>query len=104
MSAVMTSLNRGSPQSASRAIAALVMVSLSCCAIPSSRVGGDPVSQSHIQLVHQLIIREIVARAAFVLDAAVHDHVAAVGDAHRLVEILLRHEHREAVRLLELLD
>jgi hypothetical protein len=34
----------------------------------------------------------------------VHDDVAAVGDADRLVEILLGHQHRQALPLLQLLD
>ena len=33
----------------------------------------------------ELVVGEVVARAALVFDAAVDDHVAAVGDADRLV-------------------
>ncbi len=35
---------------------------------------------------------------------AVHDDIAAVGDADRLGEVLLRHQHGELVLVLELLD
>src|SRR5712691_3343152 len=61
-------------------------------------------SQSHVELVYQLVIGEILARAALVLDPAVHDHVAAIGDADRLVEVLLRHEHGEPVAFLQFPD
>src|SRR5438128_7514976 len=61
-------------------------------------------SQSHLELVHQLVVSQLLARAALVLDPAVHDDVAAIGDADRLVEVLLGHEHREPVGLLQLPD
>src|SRR3989442_10030248 len=57
-----------------------------------------------VQLVHKLVVGELVARSAFVLDPAVDDHVAAVGDPDRLVEVLLGHEHREPLAILELAD
>src|SRR5215471_1702038 len=61
-------------------------------------------SQPHVQLVDQLVVREVVARSALVLDPPVDDHVAAVGDADRLVEVLLGHEDGQAVALLQLPD
>src|SRR6266704_659819 len=61
-------------------------------------------SQPHVKLVHQLVVGQLLARAPLVLDPAVHDDVAAVGDADRLVEVLLGHEHREPVGLLQLPD
>src|SRR5882672_2080607 len=63
-----------------------------------------PALKPHVQLVNQLVVGEILARAALVLDASVHDHVAAIGDAYCLGEILLGHENCEAVALLELPD
>ena len=45
---------------------------------------------------HQIVLLE---RAhALEHDLAVHDDVAAVGDADRLVEVLLGHEHRGPLR------
>ena len=46
----------------------------------------------------------VAARAALELDLAMHHHIAAVGDADRLVEILLRHQHGQAERALSSLD
>src|SRR6266702_1095479 len=57
-----------------------------------------------VQLMHQLVVRELVPRTAFVFDPAVDDHVATIGDPDRLVEVLLGHEHREAIAILELAD
>src|SRR5262245_50561432 len=51
-----------------------------------------PILEAHVQLVDQLVVREVLARAALVFDLPVHDHVAPVGDADRLVEVLLGHE------------
>src|SRR5215510_3819856 len=51
--------------------------------------GMAPALEPHVELVDQLVVREVFARAALVLDLAVNDHVAAVGDADRLVEVLL---------------
>ena len=58
----------------------------------------------HVELADQLVVVEFVGRAALEGDLAVHDHIAAVGDADRLREILLGHQHRQLVVLLELLD
>src|SRR5258707_11506706 len=63
-----------------------------------------PRSQSQIEFLDQLVVVELVDGASFERDLAVHDHVAAVGDAQRLREILLGHQDRELVAVLELLD
>src|SRR5258708_10946285 len=65
---------------------------------------GRRISETHVELVDEIVVGELAARAALVFDAAVDDHVAAVGDADRLVEVLLRHEHREPAAFLELAD
>src|SRR5882672_8075110 len=74
-----------------------------CVRKPRSGI-APPILEAHVQLVDQLVVREVLARAALVLDLAVHDHVAAVGDADRLVEVLLGHEDGEPVALLQLPD
>src|SRR5881628_2608192 len=59
---------------------------------------------AQIVLLHQLVFPELTRAAALELDPAVDDDVAAVGDLGRLVEVLLGHEDRELVLLLQLLD
>src|SRR5215831_11336012 len=66
--------------------------------------GMAPALEPHVELVDQLVVGEVLARAALVLDLPVHDHVTAVGDADRLVEVLLGHEDGQAVALLQLPD
>src|SRR5262245_66644881 len=61
-------------------------------------------SKTQIKLLDQIVVVELLGRAAFECDLAVHDDIAAVGDAQRLREVLLRHQHCELVALLELLD
>src|SRR5438552_11411147 len=60
--------------------------------------------QPHVELADQLVVGELFARPAFILDSAVDNHVATVGDADRLMKILLGHEHRQAIALLEIAD
>src|SRR5450631_2546749 len=60
--------------------------------------------EAHVELVDELVVGELGARAALELDVAVDDDVAAVGDADGLVEVLLRHEDREAAAFLEAAD
>src|SRR5262245_39127260 len=64
----------------------------------------DPHSHPEIELADQVVVVELVGGAALEGDLAVHDDVAGIGDAQRLGEILLGHEHGELVALLELLD
>src|SRR5580700_7488494 len=61
-------------------------------------------SQTEIELAHELVVVEFFGRAAFEGDPAVDDDVAAVGDADRLVEVLLGHQHGQAEALLQFLD
>src|SRR4030095_3818614 len=61
-------------------------------------------AQAPIELLDQIVVVELVGGAALEGDLAVHDYITAVGDADRLSEILLGHQHRELVVLLELLD
>src|ERR1051326_158100 len=61
-------------------------------------------SQPEIKLLDQVVVVELVGGAAFEGDLAVDDDVAAVGDADRLVEILLGHQHGERVALLHFAD
>src|ERR1043166_1166944 len=60
--------------------------------------------QSQIKLPDQIVVVELGGGAALEGDAAVHDHVAAVGDADRLGEVLLGHQHGQAVAGFEFLD
>src|SRR5436190_7508669 len=60
-------------------------------------------SCSQVVAFNELVLLEL-AHAALEHDLAVHDDVAAVGDADRLVEVLLGHQHGQAVALLQLLD
>src|SRR5262249_28478992 len=62
---------------------------------------GYTSSQPEIKLPDQIVVVELLGGLALERDLAVDDHVAAVGDAQRLGEILLRHQHREIVLLLE---
>src|SRR5690349_7885497 len=61
-------------------------------------------SQPQIKLLDQIVVVELLGRAALERDLAVYNDIAAVGDAQRLREVLLRHQHGELVALLELLD
>src|SRR5262245_41168528 len=78
---------------------------------PEGRLRPGPVAPSgytssppQIQLPDQIIVVELLGGFALERDLAVDDDVAAVGDAKRLGEILLRHQHRELVLLLEFPD
>src|SRR6516164_9632391 len=62
------------------------------------------VSQPQIEFPHQFVVVELLGRAALEGDLTVDDDIAAVGDADRLVEVLLGHQHGELVALLQLLD
>src|SRR5215510_8968691 len=66
--------------------------------------GPLSVLQPQIKLLDQIVVVELLGRAALERDLAVHDDVAAIGDAQCLREVLLRHQHGELVALLELLD
>src|SRR5205823_14282574 len=57
-----------------------------------------------IEPLHQIVLLQLLARPTLELDAAVDDDVAAVGDADRLREVLLGHQHGEADAALQLLD
>src|SRR5215475_9370882 len=61
-------------------------------------------SDAQVVLLHEIVLAELPRAAAFELDLAVHDDVAAIGYLGRLIEVLLRHEHGELALLLELLD
>src|SRR5262249_3027118 len=55
-------------------------------------------------LFHQRVLAQLLGRAAFELDPAVHDDIAPVRDLDRLMEVLLSHQHGQLVLLLQLLD
>src|SRR5579859_5431425 len=61
-------------------------------------------SQPQIKFLDQVVVVELVGGAAFEGDLAVDDDVAAVGEAQRLLEILLGHQHGERVALLHFGD
>src|ERR1043166_3388722 len=71
-----------------------------------ARPGGCGCSSGGAEVVvpDELVPLELRDAAPFEHDLAVHDDVAPVGDADRLVEVLLSHQDREAVLRLELLD
>src|SRR5689334_19770583 len=56
----------------------------------------------HVKLAHQVVVVELVGRAALERDLAVHDDIAAIGDADGLREILLRHQHGQLIVILQL--
>src|SRR5438874_10465055 len=49
--------------------------------------------QPEIEFADQLVVVELVGAAALEGDLAVHDDIAAIGDADGLVEVLLGHQH-----------
>src|SRR5262245_41567779 len=59
---------------------------------------------AEIVVLHQRILLQLLHRAAVEHDLAMNHDVAAVGDADRLVEILLRHQDGQSVAALELAD
>src|SRR3954462_7507544 len=56
---------------------------------PRGTPRGVLLLQPHVKLADQLVVVEVVGRLALERNATVHDHVAAVGDADRLIEVLL---------------
>src|SRR6476659_7848409 len=50
---------------------------------------GVFVLKPEIKFPDQIVVVELVGRLALERDLAVHDHVAAVGNADRLIEVLL---------------
>src|SRR6267143_5286165 len=71
---------------------------------PKAPRGRSLSRRAKIVVLHERVLLELGDRSAFEHDLAVHDDVAAVGDADRLVEVLLRHQHREPVAFLQLPD
>src|SRR5215470_1220839 len=63
-----------------------------------------PGLHAEVVLLDELVLSELLRASPLELDAAVDDDVAAVGDLGRLVEVLLGHQHRQLVTLLELAD
>src|SRR6516164_646781 len=57
-----------------------------------------------IELTNEIVVVELIGGAAFESDLAVHDDVAAIGDADGLCKVLLGHQDGELVMLRELLD
>src|SRR5580693_9286224 len=64
----------------------------------------DHALKPEIELLDQIVVVEFVSRAAFEGDLAVNDDIAAVGNADRLGEVLLRHQHGERITLFHLVD
>src|SRR5262249_21057627 len=60
--------------------------------------------KSEIELADQVVVVQLVDGIAGERDLAVDDDVAAVGDAQGLGKVLLRHQHRQLVLVLQLLD
>src|SRR5260370_37927776 len=61
-------------------------------------------SQTQIEFANELVVVELFGGAAFEGDLAVDDDITAVGDADGLVEVLLGHQHRQLVEVLQFLD
>src|SRR6266852_4813405 len=59
---------------------------------------------AEVVLLHELVLSELLRGPALELDLAVDDDVAAVGDLRRLVEVLLGHQDRQVLSLLQLAD
>src|SRR5439155_25555039 len=60
--------------------------------------------EPQVEFPHQLIVVELFGVAAFEGDLAVHDDIAAIGDAYRLVEVLFGHQHGQLEPFLQFLD
>src|SRR5579871_962132 len=56
--------------------------------------------QPEIEFAYEFVVVERLRRAAFIGDLAMHNDIAAIGDADCLVEILFGHQHRQIVALL----
>lgn len=52
----------------------------------------------------QLILAQILRRAPFARDLPMYDDVTPISDLDRLIEVLLAHEHRQLISLLQCLD
>src|SRR4029077_5091196 len=59
---------------------------------------------TEIELPDQVVVVEFISGTTLESDLAVDDDIAAIGDADGLGEILLGHQHRQLVVVLELLD
>src|SRR5438132_6216367 len=60
-------------------------------------------SSSKVVAAHYLVLLKRL-HVPLEHDLAVHDDVAAIGDADRLVKVLLCHEHGKAVAVFQLFD
>src|SRR5205085_4421334 len=69
----------------------------------SSRNERPPL-QPEIKFADELVVVELVGVAALEGDLAVHDDVAAIGDADGLIEVLLGHQYGQLKPLLQFLD
>src|SRR5262249_26363194 len=70
-----------------------------------SKPGGYPgASKAEVEFADELVVVELLGVAALECDLAVHDHIAAIGDADGLVEILLGHQHGQREAFFQLLD
>jgi hypothetical protein len=75
-------------------------------AVPLTAVvkAADWGSQPEIEFPYEFVVVEFLGGAALEGDLAMDDDIAAIGDAHRLVEVLLGHQHGQLIALLQLLD
>src|SRR4029079_5158925 len=74
-----------------------------CVTAPRGRE-GSLCRGAEIVVPDEIVLLELRHGPALEHDLAVDDDVAAVCDAYRLVEILLGHQYREPVALLQLPD
>src|SRR6516165_11683074 len=71
---------------------------------PAVERAGALELHAEVVLLDELVLSELLRVPPLELDAPVDDDVTAVGDLGRLVEVLLGHQHRQLVALLELAD
>src|SRR5207253_9188945 len=59
---------------------------------------------AEVVLLDELVLPQLLRASPLELDAPVDDDVAAIGDLGRLIEVLLGHQHGQAIALFQLAD
>src|ERR1700682_3743449 len=67
-------------------------------------LSGQSCDPAEIEPLDDVVASQLVDRIRRNHDLAMDDDVTAAGDADRLIEVLLRHQHRQAETLIELAD
>src|SRR5258705_13559286 len=72
--------------------------------VASETLSGQSCDPAEIEPLDDVVASQFVDRAGRDDDLAMDNDVTAIGDADRLIEVLLRHEHSETEMLIELAD